>query len=153
MDEREGAEYAASMILRARDCVRRYKMRTGENGKQFMILGSLRGRDNRTGRPTTVTEMARATGRALPNVGRLLKPLEEEGLLRRERQGRTVHVVITPAGDALLAAQREDFVRDICVALGALTNEERDIFLASCEKLLTRLEEHLQKQSTGGSAC
>ena len=26
MDEREGAEYAASMILRAKDCVRRYKV-------------------------------------------------------------------------------------------------------------------------------
>ena len=66
MDEREGAEYAASMILRARDCVRRYKMHAGENGKQFMILGSLRERENRTKRPITITEMARATGLALP---------------------------------------------------------------------------------------
>lgn len=153
MDEREGAEYAASMILRARDCVRRYKMHAGGNGKRFMILGSLRERENRTGRPTTVTEMACATGLALPNVSRLLKPLEEEGLLRRERQGRTVHVVITPAGDALLAARKQDFVRDIGIALGALTDEERSSFLTCCEKLLMRLEEHLQKQETGGSAC
>ena len=87
MTERESAERAASMILRARDCVRRYKNHTREHGKTFMILGGLREYESRTGHPVTITEIARHSGLAVPNVGRLLKPLEEAGLLRREKQG------------------------------------------------------------------
>mgnify|MGYP005772063073 FL=1 len=153
MTERESAERAASMILRARDCVRRYKNHTREHGRIFMILGGLREYENRTGHPVTITEIARHSGLAVPNVGRLLKPLEEAGLLRREKQGRTVHVAITPQGDALLAEQREDFLRDVTASLSALDERERDIFLACGEKLLARLEEHLKNQSAGDIGC
>ena len=153
MNERECAERAASMALRAKDCVRRYKLQAGGNGKRFMILSGLREHEMHTKRHITITEMARFSGLALPNVGRLIKPLEEEGLVCRRKQGRTVQVIITPKGDALLAAQREAFVRDITVALGALGEEEREAFLDCCAKLLARLEEHLQTDRAEEHAC
>lgn len=146
MDEQRSAERAVSMILQAKDCVRRYRLRSGIDRK-FIILGSLCEYENRTKRPITLTQIAQHTGVALPNVGRLLKPLEDEGLLRRERQGRTVHIVITPEGEALLAGQRKEFIRDVTAALSALTQEEQTFFLACCAKILARLETSLKEDA------
>ena len=39
---RESAERAASMLLRYKDCIRRYKSRTEDRGRKFKVLGSLR---------------------------------------------------------------------------------------------------------------
>lgn len=124
MTEQECANRAASIILQAKDCIRRYKLREGEKDRAFMLLGGLREHESRTGQPVTITEMARVSGLAVPNVSRLIKPYEEAGLLRREKQG-----------------------------LSVLGEEERGIFLACGEKLLAKLEEHLQRQDTGENGC
>lgn len=89
MTEQECANRAASIILQAKDCIRRYKLREGEKDRAFMLLGGLREHESHTGQPVTITEMARVSGLAVPNVSRLIKPYEEAGLLRREnRDGR-----------------------------------------------------------------
>ena len=153
MTEQECANRAASIILQAKDCIRRYKLREGEKDRAFMLLGGLREHESRTGQPVTITEMARVSGLAVPNVSRLIKPYEEAGLLRREKQGRTVHIAITPKGEELLARRKKAFAENIAAVLSVHGEEERGIFLACGEKLLAKLEEHLQRQDTGENGC
>jgi DNA-binding MarR family transcriptional regulator len=55
--------------------------------------------------PRRVTELAELEGLAQPTVTLLVKRLEAEGLVRRERahaDGRVVMVVLTPAGEVAL---------------------------------------------------
>ena len=140
MDEVKDAEFVVSLMLRMRACVRKYKSHSDDGGKIFTILGSLRDYETRTGRPVTVSEIARHSGLALPNVSRLLKPLEEDGYIRREKQGRTVSVIITAKGEHTLMQHRKEFISDVAEALGALSDEERKIFLTCNEKMLAQLE-------------
>lgn len=153
MKDMQNAERAASLILRAKDFARRYKQREGEKDRAFLILGGLREQEKRTGRPITITEMARHSGLAVPNVSRLFKPYEEAGLLRREKQGRTVHIAITPQGEALLAKRKEIFLQELSAALGTLSEQEQDVFLTCGEKLLARLEGSAQEGIRGGAGC
>ena len=140
MDEVKDAEFVVSLMLRMRACVRKYKSHSEDGGKIFTILGSLRDYETRTGRPVTVSEIARHSGLALPNVSRLLKPLEEDGYIRREKQGRTVSVIITAKGEHTLVQHRKEFISDVAEALGALSDEERKIFLPATKKCLQGLK-------------
>ena len=140
MDEVKDAEFAVSLMLRMRACVRKYKLHSDDGGKIFTILGSLRDYETRTGRPVTVSEIARHSGLALPNASRLLQPLEEDGDLGREKQGRTVSVIITAKGEHTLVQHRKEFISDVAEALGALSDEERKIFFTCSEKMLAQLE-------------
>lgn len=150
---RESAERAASMLLRYKDCIRRYKSRTEDRGRKFKVLGSLREYEMRNGSPVTVSEISRDSGLAMPNVSRLLKPFERDGLIRREKRGRTVYVTITPKGNEVLEAQREIFISDIAAALGILTDAERDAFLSAGEKILQALENNPEILSAGDNRC
>ena len=150
---RESAERAASMLLRYKDCMRRYKSHTDDRGKKFKVLGSLREYEMRNGSPVTVSEISRDSGLAMPNVSRLLKPFERDGLIRREKHGRTVYVTITPKGNEALEAQREIFIGDIAAALGILTDAERHAFLSAGEKILQALENNPEILSAGDNRC
>ncbi|WP_428956118.1 ArsR family transcriptional regulator [Streptomyces sp. cg35] len=57
--------------------------------------------------PLTTTQLVALTGQGLGSVGRHLKVLLDARLVRRRRAGRSVLYYRAPAGDALLAAQRE----------------------------------------------
>ena len=120
---RESAERAASMLLRYKDCMRRYKSRTEDRGRKFKVLGSLREYEIRNGSPVTVSEISRDSGLAMPNVSRLLKPFERDGLIRREKRGRTVYVT------------------------------ERAAFLSAGEKILQALENNPEILSAGENRC
>ena len=61
------------------------------------------------------------SGLAMPNVSRLLVPLEQEGLICREKNGRTVSVIITQKGNAALEERSAEMRRYITAALNALT--------------------------------
>lgn len=153
MNDNKDAERALSLIFRFKDCMRRYKAQTEDRGKKFVILGSLREYEARNGRPVTVSEIARISGLAMPNVSRLLKPFEKEGLIQRKRSGRTVSVILTPEGDAALAAQRDLFEQDIASALGMLGEEERSRYLACREKILSFFESKLENLTAGETGC
>ncbi|MFJ8822324.1 ArsR family transcriptional regulator [Streptomyces sp. NPDC102467] len=57
--------------------------------------------------PLTTTQLVALTGQGLGSVGRHLKVLLDARLVRRRRAGRSVLYYRAPAGDTLLAAQRE----------------------------------------------
>lgn len=144
MDKMHSAERAASLFFRFNDCMRRYKSRMSDGDKKLMVLGGLSDYEKRFGRPVTVTGIAKISGIALPNVSRLIKPFEEEGLLIRQKRGRTVSVVITPKGREALAASRCKLVGTIAHALGAFDGEEQEQFLILSEKLVNSLEKNSQ---------
>ncbi|GAA2342273.1 ArsR family transcriptional regulator [Streptomyces kunmingensis] len=57
--------------------------------------------------PMTTSQLVALTGQGLGSVGRHLKVLLDARLVRRRRAGRSVLYYRAPAGDTLLAAQRE----------------------------------------------
>ncbi len=146
MELKQDAERAAKLLLRIREGVQRYKLMNGEASRKFAVLAGLADYERRTGRPVTMTQIATTLGMALPNVGRMLRPFEEEGTIVRKRQGRTVCVQITPAGQKLLDRQHDVFLQDAAEALSVLGEEERSLFLACGEKVIAKLDEQLRKR-------
>ncbi len=71
-----------------------------------------------TGGPRRITDLAELEGLAQPTMTVLVKRLEEQGLVARERQpedGRVVIVRITPAGTAALS----DFLAQVSATMRA----------------------------------
>ena len=99
--------------------------------------------------PRRITELAALERLAQPTMTQLVKRLEREGLVARERQaddGRVVLVRLTPAGTAAL----EQFRTSAGAALGAHLAEMPDDevqALAAATESLARLVQHLQEQS------
>jgi len=99
--------------------------------------------------PRRITELAALERLAQPTMTQLVKRLEREGLVARERQaddGRVVLVHLTPAGTAAL----EQFRASAAAALGAHLAEMPDDevqALAAATEALAGLVEHLQEQS------
>jgi DNA-binding MarR family transcriptional regulator len=99
--------------------------------------------------PRRITELAALERLAQPTMTQLVKRLECEGLVARERHaddGRVVLVRLTPAGTAAL----EQFRTSAGAALSALLAETPDDeveALATATETLARLVEHLQEES------
>lgn len=140
MENKERTERALSLILRMKDCIRRNRMRSEDNGKTFLVLSSLSEYQGRIGRPATVSEIAHITGLALPNVSRLLTPIEQQGLIERVKEGRSVSVIITEQGSAVLEQQRGTLLGGLEQALEVLSDEEAETYFAINEKLINELE-------------
>ena len=152
MQLNEDAERLIELMFRLRNCLHRYRQQT-DRGRTYVMLGSLREYEKHRGRPVTVSEIAHASGLALPNVSRLLVPLEQEGLICREKNGRTVSVIITQKGNAALEERSAEMRRYITAALNALTDEEYAAFASASEKILFSLENNLENTTAGDSAC
>ena len=153
MTDKDQADQVVSIFLRFKDCIRKYKQRVTGGKKSFIVLGSLLEYQLRTGRPVSVTEISRISGLALPNVSRLLVPLEQDGLICREKTGRTVSVIITEKGDAMLKSQWTEIIEDIKTALSNLSDEEYSAFTSAGEKILSSLEANFKNKSAGEEAC
>ena len=91
-----------------------------------------------------VTELGRRVGLTQSAAARMVDGLQAAGLAERHRrEGRTVHVRLTPAG--------QDTVRQMLAARGAplaevltvLDDNERETFTTILAKLLTRLYEEI----------
>jgi DNA-binding MarR family transcriptional regulator len=101
--------------------------------------------------PRRITELAELERLAQPTTTQLVKRLEEDGLVTRERQvddGRVVLVHLTDAG----AAAVEDFRAQASAALGTCLAEmpdEQVEALAAATKTLARLVTLLQQQRPG----
>jgi DNA-binding MarR family transcriptional regulator len=99
--------------------------------------------------PRRITELAALERLAQPTMTQLVKRLEHDGLVARERQaddGRVVLVRLTAAGAAAL----EQFRTSAGAALGAHLAEMPDDeveALATATETLARLVEHLQEES------
>lgn len=148
MERTAESEQLIALMLRMNDCLRRYKQQA-DSGKTFMILGSLREYERRRGRPVTVTEIAHASGLALPNVSRLLTPIEQAGFIDRVKNGRTVNVVVTDEGNRRLNDFWNGFSGIIAGALGTLTERQRKDLLESGGKVADYLEQNIKNQSAG----
>ena len=138
MSGTESAERAVSLFFRLKDSMHRFKSLDAD--KTFAVLGGLRELESRLQRPLTISEIARFSGLAVPNVSRVLRPLEQRGLTARVKRGRTVNVVITAAGYETLEKHRQNFIKKIAAALNALDENERELFLSCAEKMLDVLE-------------
>lgn len=72
MDRDNYTDRAASLFFRFKETMQR--ILPSGSGKIFSVLGGLHEFERRYGRPLTISEMARFSGLAVPNVSRLLKP-------------------------------------------------------------------------------
>ena len=80
------------------------------------------------GGPVTLGDLAAAEQVKPPTMSRLVRALEEEGLVRREadaRDGRVVRLRATTKGEILLAAGRTRRVRKLAEPFASLTDGEQ----------------------------
>lgn len=97
------------------------------------------------GGPITLGELATAEQVKPPTMTRLVRALEEEGLVRREadaRDGRIVRLRATTRGENLLAAGRTRRVRKLSEPFASLTADEQSTLQEAAEilsRVITRL--------------
>jgi DNA-binding MarR family transcriptional regulator len=98
--------------------------------------------------PRRITELAEFERLAQPTMTQLVKRLEQDGLVTRQRQaddGRVVLVALTPAGVAAV----EDFRAQASAALGtclATLPDEQVEALAVATETLSELVTHMQQR-------
>jgi DNA-binding MarR family transcriptional regulator len=99
--------------------------------------------------PRRITELAALERLAQPTMTQLVKRLECEGLVARERQaddGRVVLVRRTAAGTAALEQFRASAGAALSAHLAEMPDDEVEA-LATATETLARLVEHLQEES------
>jgi DNA-binding MarR family transcriptional regulator len=98
--------------------------------------------------PRRITELAELEGLAQPTTTILIKQLEQEGLVQRERRsddGRVVLVDLTESGRVALEAYRERVREAIGAYLAEISDEQVDQ-LAAATETLAELVRLLQQQ-------
>lgn len=98
--------------------------------------------------PRRITELAELEGLAQPTMTILIKQLEQEGLVQRERRsddGRVVLVDLTDSGRLALEAYRERVREAISAYLAEISDEQVDQ-LAAATETLAQLVTLLQQQ-------
>lgn len=141
MPDETAAERTASLVFRLRDCMRILRAHADDSEKRIFGLLGLHEYEQCNGSPMTMSEIARKSGLQLPNVGRLLHPFEEDGLIRRDKRGRTVYVSVTEKGKELLEKSYGLFLGDLQRdVLSALDDGELQVFLGCFEKIVAQLE-------------
>jgi DNA-binding MarR family transcriptional regulator len=137
-------DYVASQLLAHAALLTRLLVRQvgGELSRtELSLLSTL------SGAPQRITDLAELEGLAQPTITTLVKQLEQQGLVKRERQtndGRVVLVNLTEAGRISL----EDYRAQTHAALGAyladMSDQEIDALTAGTEmlaQLITRLQQ------------
>ncbi len=146
MQDETSAKRALSLTFRLRDCLRILKARADDEDKKLIMLAGLREYELNNGNPVTMSKISERSGLKLPNVCRLLQPFESDGLVRREKQGRTVYVTVTEKGIDVLKERYGRFItelqRDV---FSALDEGEAQTFLACMEKIVMQLEKKAKK--------
>lgn len=97
------------------------------------------------GGPITLGALAAAEQVKPPTMTRLVKALESEGLVRREKDpedGRVVRLRATTRGENLLGEGRARRVRRLATPIGTLSADERATLRAASE-ILSRVVERL----------
>ena len=148
MADATSAKMALSLTFRLRDCLRILRAKDKDTDKKIVILAGLREYELNNGSPVTMSEISERSGLKLPNVCRLLQPFESDGLVQREKRGRTVYVTVTEEGNAVLKERYGRFLdelqRDI---FSALDEQEAQTFLACMEKIVAQFEKKARNQT------
>lgn len=101
-----------------------------------------------TGGPRRITELAELEGLAQPTMTILVTQLEQQGLVKRERQtsdGRVVLVNLTETGSAALENYRAQAGAALSEYLAELPDEQIES-LAAATRTLAQLVNHLQQR-------
>jgi DNA-binding MarR family transcriptional regulator len=134
--DREGQiDYVSSQLLPRVALLTRLLVRRLSGGLSRTEVGLLR---TLNGGPRRITELAELEGVAQPTTTILIKRLEEQGLVKRERQsddGRVVLVSPTPAGTAALADYRAQASAVLGAHLAELSDEQVEALAAATETL------------------
>ena len=127
--------------------VRKSGVYNDDMSRQICVLSGISNFQRQKGRPMTITDVSNVTGMALSNVSRFLRPLEERGLIMRKKEGRTIYLNITAEGERLFN-EKVAAVRGILYSmLGALSDEEAEIFLSCSEKLSKALNNIIEQNN------
>lgn len=104
------------------------------------------------GENVTMSELARETGMSKQQLAKLIRPLEEAALVRRERDvgnRRRIYAFITPKGERTVDALLKEAVSGIVPEMEAYTPEEKGE-LTACIAVFRRLLKRLAKPQQDG---
>jgi DNA-binding MarR family transcriptional regulator len=135
-DSDELADRWHSLAIHLLRGLRREDLQAGLTGPRLSALSVIV-----FGGPITLGELAAAEQVKPPTMTRLVRALEEEQLVRREKDpddGRIVRLRATAKGESLLHAGRARRVRRLAAPIGDLTAAERDI-LHEASEILARV--------------
>src|SRR6202166_2123627 len=141
-------DYVASELMPRAALLTRLLLRQVDAELSRTELGLLR---TLSDGPRRITELAELEGLAQPTMTILIKQLEHEGFVRRERRsddGRVVLVDLTENGRDALEAYRERVTEAIGEYLAEISDEQVDQ-LAAATETLAELVTLLQQQPTG----
>ena len=122
--------------------LRREDLKAGLTGPRLSALSVIV-----FGGPITLGELAAAEQVKPPTMTRLVRALEDEGLVRRENDpddGRIVRLRATARGEGLLAEGRSRRVRRLAAPLGELSASERET-LRRASEILSRVVARLRQ--------
>ncbi|MCD8286165.1 MAG: winged helix-turn-helix transcriptional regulator [Clostridia bacterium] len=117
--------------------------------RKYRLLRGIRDYEQKNRKHITLTDISKASGIALPNVSRYLKPFEEAGYIRREKSGRSVCICITPKGNSVIAGHLMDVVRHITLLLNSFPENELPDFLEKCDRFSETIHNIADRQNTG----
>jgi DNA-binding MarR family transcriptional regulator len=138
-------DYVASELMPRAALLTRLLLRQVDAELSRTELGLLR---TLSDGPRRITELAELEGLAQPTMTILIKQLEQEGLVQRERRsddGRVVLVDLTESGRDALEAYRERVTEAIGEYLAEISDEQVDQ-LAAATETLAQLVTLLQQQ-------
>jgi DNA-binding MarR family transcriptional regulator len=138
-------DYVASELMPRAALLTRLLLRQVDAELSRTELGVLR---TLSDGPRRVTELAELEGLAQPTMTILIKQLEEQGLVRRERRsddGRVVLVDLTESGRVALETYRGRVTEAIGEYLAEISDEQVDQ-LAAATETLSELVTLLQQQ-------
>ncbi len=143
-------DYVASELMPRAALLTRLLLRQVDAELSRTELGLLR---TLSDGPRRITELAELEGLAQPTMTILIKQLEQEGLVQRERRsddGRVVLVDLTENGRDALEAYRERVTEAIGEYLAEISDDQVDQ-LAGATETLAQLVTLLQQGATSSS--
>jgi DNA-binding MarR family transcriptional regulator len=138
-------DYVASELMPGAALLTRLLLRQVDAELSRTELGVLR---TLSDGPRRITELAELEGLAQPTMTILIKQLDQEGLVQRERRsedGRVVLVDLTESGRAALDAYRQRVTEALGAYLAEISDEQVDQ-LAAATETLAQLVTLLQQQ-------
>ncbi|RJQ68853.1 MarR family transcriptional regulator [Pseudonocardiaceae bacterium YIM PH 21723] len=143
MDEDQFQEYSRT-IHRLFVAMRQSRTRLADAGSPALSLSQLAVLEALEDTPAlSVGELAARAAISSPTTTRMLKTLEEQGVVRRERatgNERRVDVSLTELGRDLVISQRERIQERQRAGFATLTEREREEALAVIRKLIPMIE-------------
>ncbi len=124
-------------LLRSRETVmgpiRDMLAQSGVNEQKWRVLRVLQ-----ESGPMELSAVAQAACLLLPSLTRMVRPLEEEGLIRREvppEDRRKVVIAVTPAGEALIHAHSAESAAIFAAIEAQFGHEKLELLLDLLEEL------------------